>query len=113
MPSPFSAASSRGLIEVAAVSHQEEMARVSFPRHRAAASLKCGAAERDRGRRTCARFPRHRAAASLKWGRASPPAPPYGAFSAASSRGLIEVRGPREGPRVPRAVFRGIEPRPH
>ena len=60
----FSAASSRGLIEVES-SLKASGSSMSFPRHRAAASLKFGFAVGQV--RRAGRFPRHRAAASLKY----------------------------------------------
>ena len=82
----FSAASGRGLIE-ARRSPACRRGRTSFPRHRAAASLKLGlelALERD----------------DLL-------------FSAASGRGLIEATNTWCSTGSPWPVFRGIGPRPH
>ena len=134
--SSFSAASGRGLIEAKGIEEPEWFASQSFPRHRAAASLKPELVQ-----------PRLQVAAlfSAASGRGLIEAfSPSGrttvvaAFSAASGRGLIEAlvekfRGVAEFAGFPRhraaaslkplelldtynaqvAVFRGIGPRPH
>ena len=64
-PGGFSAASGRGLIE-AAWARTTSSPWASFPRHRAAASLKHG--DLAEAQRAAQGFPRHRAAASLKRG---------------------------------------------
>ena len=109
-PATFSAASGRGLIE-ARNRLARLPARLRFPRHRAAASLK---RSWDRSPfRAILGFPRHRAAASLKQdpvglhlrrGRGFP------RHRAAASLKRGHGRGGRS---QPRRVFRGIGPRPH
>ena len=109
--------------------------RRSFPRHRAAASLKPLAAVRRLG--AGGGFPRHRAAASLKHEVTRLYVQRRSKFSAASGRGLIEAdrarqalehhfrfprhraaaslkqRARRKGKARGKPVFRGIGPRPH